>query len=138
MQQWITDIRPMLIWMAAAYVAVVVALAVDLATGMAAARRRGRPTTSRGLRRTVTKATHYFASMLCLGCVDLLLGAVGLRVPPFTLLMGAFNIICEWVSVTENTDDRQRLRRLERQVRRALRDPEVGHLLQRFLRNPPS
>ena len=47
--------------------------------------------------------------MLCLSCIDVLTSVV-LPAPFFTLLMGAFNIFCEWKSVLESTHDKQELR----------------------------
>ena len=47
--------------------------------------------------------------MLCLSCIDVLTSVI-LPAPFFTLLMGAFNIFCEWKSVLESTHDKQELR----------------------------
>ncbi len=69
----------------------------------------GKVTTSRALKMTTEKATKYFLPMLCLSCIDVLTSVV-LPAPFFTLLMGAFNIFCEWKSVLESTHDKQELR----------------------------
>jgi hypothetical protein len=58
---------------------------------------------------TTEKATKYFLPMLCLSCIDVLTSLV-LPAPFFTLLMAAFNILCEWKSVLESTHDKQQLR----------------------------
>ena len=58
---------------------------------------------------TTEKAAKYFLPMLCLTCVDLMTSVI-LPAPFFTMLMGGFNIFCEWKSVMESTHDKQELR----------------------------
>ena len=58
---------------------------------------------------TVEKATKYFLPMLCLSCIDIITSVI-LPAPFFTILMGGFNIFCEWKSVLESTHDKQELR----------------------------
>ncbi|MBQ5547967.1 MAG: phage holin family protein [Muribaculaceae bacterium] len=97
------------VWLAIAYVAVILAMAVDFIAGLRKAKIAGKVTTSRALKMTTEKATKYFLPMLCLSCIDVLTSVV-LPAPFFTLLMGAFNIFCEWKSVLESTHDKQELR----------------------------
>ncbi len=47
--------------------------------------------------------------MLCLSCIDIITSVI-LPAPFFTILMGGFNIFCEWKSVLESTHDKQELR----------------------------
>ena len=47
--------------------------------------------------------------MLCLTCVDVMTSVI-LPAPFFTMLMGGFNIFCEWKSVMESTHDKQEMR----------------------------
>ena len=103
------SIHTQAVWLALAYMAVVVAMAVDFVAGRRKAKKAGIATTSKALKMTTEKATKYFLPMLCLSCIDLLT-AVILPAPFFTLLMGAFNIFCEWKSVLESTHEKQELR----------------------------
>ena len=96
-------------WLALAYIAVILAMAVDFIAGRRKAKLAGIATTSRALKMTTEKATKYFLPMLCLSCIDVLTSVV-LPAPFLTLLMGAFNIFCEWKSVLESTHDKQELR----------------------------
>ena len=75
------------VWLVIAYIAVILAMAVDFIAGLKKAKQAGKVTTSRAL-----------------------LTSVVLPAPFFTLLMGAFNIFCEWKSVLESTHDKQELR----------------------------
>ena len=97
------------VWLAIAYIAVILAMAVDFIAGRRKAKAAGIATTSRALKMTTEKATKYFLPMLCLSCIDVLTSVV-LPAPFFTMLMGAFNIFCEWKSVLESTHDKQELR----------------------------
>ena len=97
------------VWLTIAYIAVILAMAVDFVAGLHKAKEAGQVTTSRALKMTTEKATKYFLPMLCLSCIDVLTSVV-LPAPFFTMLMGAFNIFCEWKSVLESTHDKQELR----------------------------
>ena len=97
------------VWLALTYVAVILAMAIDFIAGLRKAKLAGKVTTSRALKMTTEKATKYFLPMLCLSCIDVLTSVV-LPAPFFTMLMGAFNIFCEWKSVLESTHDKQELR----------------------------
>ena len=97
------------VWLALTYVAVILAMARDFIAGLRKAKLAGKVTTSRALKMTTEKATKYFLPMLCLSCIDVLTSVV-LPAPFFTMLMGAFNIFCEWKSVLESTHDKQELR----------------------------
>ena len=97
------------VWLALTYVAVILAMTIDFIAGLRKAKLAGKVTTSRALKMTTEKATKYFLPMLCLSCIDVLTSVV-LPAPFFTMLMGAFNIFCEWKSVLESTHDKQELR----------------------------
>ena len=97
------------VWLALTYVAVILAMAIDFIAGLRKAKAAGKVTTSRALKMTTENATKYFLPMLCLSCIDVLTSVV-LPAPFFTMLMGAFNIFCEWKSVLESTHDKQELR----------------------------
>ena len=97
------------VWLAIAYIAVIVAMAVDFVAGLRKAKQAGIASTSRGYKMTTEKAAKYCMPMLCLTCVDLMTSVI-LPAPFFTMLMAGFNIFCEWKSVLESTHDKQELR----------------------------
>lgn len=97
------------VWLALAYIAVIIAMAVDFVAGLRKAKQAGIASTSRGYKMTTEKAAKYFLPMLCLTCVDLMTSVI-LPAPCFTMLMAGFNIFCEWKSVLESTHDKQELR----------------------------
>ena len=59
------------------YLGVIVAVCVDLHSGLRKASRLGQPRTSRGYRRTVDKGLRYLATLLSLTLVDVIMSAVG-------------------------------------------------------------
>lgn len=91
------------------YGAVTAAMAIDFITGIRRAKRSGIATRSRGYKMTCDKAVKYFLPMLVLTCVDII-GSLIMPLPAFTMLMGTFNIFCEWKSVMETTRDKQAIR----------------------------
>ena len=97
------------VWLALTYIAVILAMAVDFIAGLRKAKRAGIASTSRGYKMTTEKAAKYFLPMLCLTCIDLVTSVI-LPAPFFTMLMGGFNIFCEWKSVFETTHDKQEIR----------------------------
>lgn len=52
------------------YAGVLLAVVIDLISGLRKARLAGRPCRSRGLRRTVSKLTSYYLALFCLSTVD--------------------------------------------------------------------
>ena len=96
---------------------VLIAMSIDLASGLYKASLRGERKSSYGLQRTTMKAIAYFGSVLICYGVDVLvhLGklwvAIGwgwmVGVPAFAILMGTFNCVVELVSVREKAVDKQ-------------------------------
>ena len=97
------------VWLAIAYIAVIIAMAVDFVAGLRKAKAAGIASNSRGYKMTTEKAAKYFLPMLCLTCVDVMTSVI-LPAPFFTMLMGGFNMFCEWKSVMESTHDKQEMR----------------------------
>ena len=97
------------VWLALTYIAVILAMSVDFVAGLRKARAAGIASNSRGYKMTTEKAAKYFLPMLCLTCVDIMTSVI-LPAPFFTMLMGGFNIFCEWKSVMESTHDKQEMR----------------------------
>ena len=102
--------KTFIVWLAATYACVVVAVAIDFVSGVRKARRAGIKTNSRGYKRTCDKAVKYLLPMLCLSCVDFL-ASIFFVAPFLTMSMGAFNIFCEWKSVMESTHEKAEMRR---------------------------
>ena len=97
------------VWLASTYIAVILAMAIDFVAGLRKAKAAGIASNSRGYKMTTEKAAKYFLPMLCLTCVDVMTSVI-LPAPFFTMLMGGFNIFCEWKSVMESTHDKQEMR----------------------------
>ena len=97
------------VWLALTYIAVILAMALDFVAGLRKAKAAGIASNSRGYKMTTEKAAKYFLPMLCLTCVDIMTSVI-LPAPFFTMLMGGFNIFCEWKSVMESTHDKQEMR----------------------------
>lgn len=95
---------------------VVVAMAIDLASGLYKASLRGETKTSFGLQRTTLKAITYLGSVLICYGVDVLVHmgklweAIGwewlIGVPVFALIIGVFNCTVELFSVREKADSK--------------------------------
>ena len=97
------------VWLALTYIAVILAMAIDFVAGLRKAKAAGIASNSRGYKMTTEKEAKYFLPMLCLTCVDIMTSVI-LPAPFFTMLMGGFNIFCEWKSVMESTHDKQEMR----------------------------
>ena len=120
---------------------VVVAMGVDLASGLYKANLRGERKTSFGLQRTTLKAITYLGSVfICYG-VDVLVHmgklweAIGWKwligVPVFAIIIGVFNCVVELISVREKADakaDKKALKSIYTLIQ-GLRQSEATELL---------
>lgn len=112
-----------LLWILATVVAeyflVLAAAAADLASGLRKARRRGKTTRSRALRRTVDKLARYYNVLIVLTVVDAMqiTAAVFLRtvegydvptIPIFTLIGSLGMAFIEVKSIFEKGDDKEK------------------------------
>ena len=107
-------IGQMLSVMVVAMVIVMLAMVVDLVSGINKAKANGQMRTSWGLKRTLSKFIMYEGSMLIAGGVDVLMHTSHLYelfhleaisgVPFITCLVGAFLCIVEFLSVRESAD----------------------------------
>ena len=114
----IPELGSMLSVVAVAMVIVLLAMAIDLISGINKARQNGKMCTSWGLKRTVSKFIMYEGAMLIAAGVDILLHASHLYdllsmdairgVPVVTCLMGIFFCIVEFLSVKEDADTKMR------------------------------
>lgn len=94
---------------------VIVAMAVDLASGVHKAKMRGEARTSYGLSRTFTKFLIYEGMLIICACIDILIHFVVFMttdevylVPVVTCIIGIVLCVCEGWSVYEKAEDKQR------------------------------
>ena len=108
------DINSMLSVVAVVMVIVLMAMVIDLLSGINKARQNGKMRTSWGLKRTISKFIMYEGSLLIAAGVDILMHASHLYdllhldairgVPFVTCLVGAFLCVVEFMSVHESAD----------------------------------
>lgn len=97
-----------------ACVVVLIAMSLDLASGIYKAKQRGELRTSQALKRTLSKFIAYEGGMLIAAGVDLLMclsrlpelfGLVTIQgVPVVTCLVGVFLLVVEFISIREKAD----------------------------------
>lgn len=97
---------------------VLVAMIVDLISGLSKAKQRGEFTSSNALKRTLNKFVMYEGGMVIAICIDVLLHLSHLHtllhldpiygVPVVALLVGIFLCIVEYMSVREKADQKTR------------------------------
>lgn len=114
MEGVLVEIGQMLSVMVVAMVIVLLAMVVDLVSGINKAKANGQMRTSWGLKRTLSKFIMYEGSMMIAAGVDILIHTSHLYdllriesirgVPFITCLVGAFLCIVEFLSVRESAD----------------------------------
>lgn len=117
------NLKAHIIWLIITYGMVLFAMFVDLITGIHKAKKNGELCTSAGLKKTCDKAAKYFLPMLALSCMDMI-GSVVIPVPAFTMLYGCFNIICEVVSIFENTHTKQEIKNATNRIQVELKNSD--------------
>ena len=108
------EVGEMLSVMVVAMVIVMLAMVIDLVSGINKARANGQMRTSWGLKRTLSKFIMYEGSMMISAGVDILMHSSHLYdllhlhslrgVPFITCLVGAFLCVVEFLSVRESAD----------------------------------
>lgn len=123
-------------------VLVVVAMSIDLVTGVMKAKERGEVCTSYGLHRTLYKFLTYTGSCICAYCIDLMLHFAHLwdllsldllhNVPVVTVIVGAFSCFVELVSIREKATSKEERHATEQLVHiiRTLGSDDVARLLE--------
>ena len=91
----------------------IIAMTIDLITGIQKAKQRGEATTSTGLKKTATKARKYFTPFFTLCCIDILCSVV-IPLPAFSMLWTAYCIFCEFISVREKSWRKEEIRKAEK------------------------
>ena len=99
-----------------ACIIVMVAMCIDLSSGLAKAKIRGEIKSSWGLKRTLIKFITYEGGMLIAAGVDLLIYLCKLMelihmdilvgIPWVTCIVGIFLLVVEWISVHEKADEK--------------------------------
>lgn len=98
---------------ALATMAIIIAMAIDLASGVKKARQLGIARTSAGYKKTCDKARKYFSPLLVLTCIDFV-AAIIIPLPLFTMIWTLWCLFCEFTSVREKAWQKAELRRAER------------------------
>lgn len=116
MTEVLSNISGMMSVIAVAMLIVLMAMAVDLVSGLNKAKQRGDLRTSTGLKRTLSKFISYEGGMLIAAGVDILIHLCNLNtlfhldviygVPVVTCLVGVFLLVVEWLSVREKADEK--------------------------------
>ena len=114
MDKVLADIGQMLSVIVVAMVIVLIAMAIDLVSGVNKAKANGQMRTSWGLKRTISKFVMYEGGLLIAAGVDILMHSShlydllrleALRGVPFvTCLVGVFLCVVEFLSVKESAD----------------------------------
>lgn len=99
------------LWLGITYGGLMIAVAVDLFTGIRKARKNGERLHSSGLKRSCRKMADYVLPMIALTMVDLIIVAV-VKLPVLTMAYGAFCVVCEVVSIMERSWEKRRLREM--------------------------
>lgn len=131
----------MIMVIVAACLIVLVAMAIDLVSGLHKAKQRGEMRSSWGLKRTLSKFIMYEGGMLIAAGVDILLqlshmlSLFGLEqllgIPFVTCLLGVFLLVVEFVSVREKADEKTRteMSRVEAMAAKYLTKDELVEVL---------
>ncbi len=135
-----TEYVRLIVWVAlilvAEYVGVLVAVLIDLRAGTLASVRRGERRTSRGYRRTVSKLSDYYITLLALTVVDVLTVLItlylrvdtglGLPVFPWLTTLGAIGLVLiEVKSVMESARSKEKCKALAEELLELLGSEEV-------------
>lgn len=103
--------------------AIIVAMAIDLASGIAKAKSNGTKRTSRGLKMTAKKAHRYLSPFAVLAFMDII-GAVCLPAPFFSMIFTAYVLWCEFVSIREKAWEKEEIDRAAHTMRVVLDNRE--------------
>ncbi len=126
------------------YTGVLAAILADLRSGLLKARRRGEKRTSRGLRRTVEKASRYYVTLFAMTVIDAMtiaslaylraVGAWSLPLFPLFTTIGAVGLcVIELKSIYENSQEKGDYDMISRALRRMIADPDFRKSLTALL-----
>lgn len=116
MYSLLIGVRMELIIIVIACFIVLLAMAIDLASGLAKAKVRGEIRSSWGLKRSLIKFITYEGGMLIASGIDLLISLCKVMalvhleilegIPIVTCMVGIFLLVVEWLSVREKADEK--------------------------------
>ena len=133
--------RNMLMVVVMAMIIVVLAMTVDLVSGLIKAKQRGEIRSSYGLKRTLNKFVLYEGGMLIAAGIDLLIHLSHLLqlfplkaiegVPVITLVVGIYLLIVEALSVREKADQKVRddMRKAKELLEKVITKEDIADIL---------
>lgn len=142
-----TELMSMLSIIVVVCIIVILAMTIDLISGLNKAKQRGEIRSSWGLKRTLNKFILYMGSLLIAGSIDVLLNLSHIyklidiehlsSVPIVCCLVGIFQLIVEFLSVREAADEKTRteLSRVESLAAKIVTKEELINLLAQALQN---
>ena len=135
------DMGNMLMVVVIAMIIVVLAMTVDLVSGLIKAKQRGEIRSSYGLKRTLNKFVLYEGGMLIAAGIDLLIHLSHLLqlfplkaiegVPVITLVVGIYLLIVEALSVREKADQKVRddMRKAKELLEKVITKEDIADIL---------
>lgn len=135
------DMGNMLMVVVMAMIIVVLAMTVDLVSGLIKAKQRGEIRSSYGLKRTLNKFVLYEGGMLIAAGIDLLIQLSHLLqlfplkaiegVPVITLVVGIYLLIVEALSVREKADQKVRddMRKAKELLEKVITKEDIADIL---------
>ena len=117
--------------------AILVAMFVDLVTGVYKARQRGEATTSRGLKMTAKKAVKYLVPFFILCLLDLI-AAFLLPAPFFSLPWTGYILLSEFWSVRESAWTKAEIQQQNNTIRAVIVSREDPDKMADVVLNPPT
>lgn len=130
-----------------ACIIVLIAMVIDLISGLAKAKQRGEIRSSWGLKRTLTKFITYEGGMLIAAGVDILMHICHIlelfhievlyRTPIITCLLGIFLLIVEFISVREHADRKIRsdFTHVEELLANVVRKEDIKSIIETIIQN---
>ena len=117
--------------------AILVAMFVDLVTGIYKAKQRGEATTSRGLKMTAKKAVKYLVPFFILCLLDLI-AAFLLPAPFFSLPWTGYILLSEFWSVRESAWTKAEIQHQNNTIRAVIVNREDPNKMADVVLNPPT
>lgn len=136
LQQFDThNLQVMTVWFMLTYGIVMVAMVIDLISGVRKAMSNGIARTSTGYKKTCAKANKYYSPMIRLTFIDILASAF-ITFPVFTMLWACWCLFCEYKSVTEKALTKQELRDAENTMQVVIKNKaDIAQILAEVLQD---
>lgn len=116
MEQILHNLKPMVTIVALAMLFVLLAMIIDLFSGLWKAKQRGELRRSEALKRSLTKFIHYEGGLLIAAFVDILIYFSRVytlfhldileTIPVVTILIAIFLLVVEWLSLREKAEEK--------------------------------